>query len=509
MKITNNLLTINKIVLNLIVIATVLIVGCSKSFLNVPPQAQQPTQQFWQSQSDATEAVNAIYANLRSWNETAFAAIAIEGYASDDAATGSAPTDGSYSSMNCYDNFTVTSADPNGQLDGFWTGQYQEINLCNQVLDNVDTMKTVDAALKARYLLEAKFVRAYSYFRLVRAFGDVPLYLHVPADASQYNIARTPKAQVYTAIEQDLTDAAAGLPSSYTGADVGRATKWAALSLHAMVALYQQKWSDVVTYTNQVIQSNQFSLFPNFEQLYRIPNQNSSESIFEIQCAAINGNAAASTSQYSQVQMPRGVSWGGWGYNVPTQDLVNEFETGDARLNATVIFQGVPTVEGDVVPAPAINPMYSYKAYVPSSYYSSTFTPGCQQNVRVIRYASVLLWNAEANNELGNSSAALASLELVRARARAYSINNGAVAGTLPQVTATDKTTLRTAIQHERRVELAFDFFESRYFDLVRWGLASAKLGSLGWKANKNEVWPIPQKEIDLSSKVLTQNQGY
>jgi hypothetical protein len=119
------------------------------------------------------------------------------------------------------------------------------------------------------------------------------------------------------------------------------------------------------------------------------------------------------------------------------------------------------------------------------------------------------LWNAEANNELGNNTAALASLEVVRARARAYSIANGAPAGTLPKVTSTDQGALRTAIQHERRVELGMDFFESRYFDLVRWGLASTQLGSLGWKAGKNEVWPIPQSEIDLSSNLLTQNTGY
>lgn len=508
MKIKNSLSVINKAVFSLIIITTVLATGCSKSFLNVPPQAQQPTEQFWQSQSDAAAAVNAIYANLRTFNETAFPAIAVESMASDDATKGSTASDATF--MNNFDGFTITSADEGGQLGFFWSGQYQEINLCNQVLDNVDTMSTVDASLKNRYLSEAKFVRAFSYFRLVRAFGDVPLRLHVPAGASEYNVPRSAKEDVYAAIEQDLTDAAAGLPSSYTGADVGRATKGAALALHAMVALYQQKWSDVVSYTNSIIQSNQYSLFSDYEQLFRIPNENSSESVFEIQCAETPNNPDAETSQFSQVQMPRDVAWGGWGFNIPTQDLVNEFETGDARLNATVIFPGVPTVEGDLVPAPGTNPMYSYKPYVPSSYFSTALlNPGCQQNVRVIRYASVLLWNAEANNELGNTSAALASLEQVRSRARNFSIANGAPSSVLPPVTTTDQAALRTAIQHERRVELGMDFFESRYFDLVRWGLAANKLGALGWKANKNEVWPVPQSEIDLSAGSLTQNQGY
>lgn len=505
MKIKNIFLHFNKIVISLIILITGLLVGCSKSFLTVPPQGQQPSQQFWQSQADATASVNAIYASLRGWNQTAFAAIAIESTGSDDAAKGSTSGDATF--LNSYDQFTITSSDEGGQLGGFWSGQYQEINLCNQVLDNIPAIN-MDATLKARYILEAKFVRAYSYFRLVRAFGDVPLRLHVPADASQYNIPRSTKAQVYAAIEQDLNDAAAGLPSVYNGADVGRATKGAALALHAMVALYEKKWSDVVSYTNTIMQSNTYSLFPNYEQMYRVANNNSSESIFEIQCAATPSNPAAETSQYSQVQMPRGVSWGGWGFNVPTLDLVNEFEKGDARLNATVIFQGVATVEGDLVPSPATNPFYNYKAYVPSALFSTALqNPGCQQDVRAIRFASVLLWNAEANNELGNTTPALASLEQVRGRARVYAISNGAPIGTLAKVTTTDQAALRTAIQHERRTELGMDFFESRYFDLVRWGLAATKLP--GWKANKNEVWPIPQSEIDLSVGILTQNPGY
>jgi hypothetical protein len=472
------------------------IAGCKKSFLDVPPQGQQPTQQFWQSQGDATKAINAMYANLRSWPLVAFAPIAVESLGSDDAEKGSDPGDATF--MNDFDNFTATSTE--GQLSDFWNGEYQQINLCNQVLDNIPAIN-MDATLKARYLLEAKFLRAYCYFRLVRAFGDVPLRLHVPKDASEYNIPRTPKAQVWAAIEQDLIDAA-GLPNSYTGAaDVGRSTKGAALALHAKVSMYQGKWNDVKTYTDQVISLGIYSLFPNFEKLFRVENKNSSESIFEIQCALIPGNPAASNSQYSQVQGVRGVTGGGWGFNVPTTDLVNEFESGDPRLNATIIFRGTNTVEGDAIPNTVPNPMYNYKSYVPFTMYVSGYNEGCQQNIRVIRYADVLLMNAEANNELGNSASALTSLNAVRARARA---GNNSI---LPNVTFTTQAALRTAIWHERRVELAMEF--DRYFDVIRQGRGLAVFGIKGWKANKNEVWPIPQSEIDLSAGTLTQNPGY
>jgi hypothetical protein len=133
---------------------------------------------------------------------------------------------------------------------------------------------------------------------------------------------------VYSAIEQDLTDAAAVLPQSYTGADLGRATKGAALAMHAKVAMYLGHWNDVLNYTNQVMGLG-YNLYTDFGSLFRVDKENCSESIFEIQCALISGNSGASNSQYSQVQGVRGVTGGGWGFNVPTDDLVSAFEAGD------------------------------------------------------------------------------------------------------------------------------------------------------------------------------------
>ncbi|MBE7171477.1 MAG: RagB/SusD family nutrient uptake outer membrane protein [Williamsia sp.] len=479
-----------------LLLAIVVMIGCKKSFLNVPQQAQVPVAQFWNNASDAQKAVSAAYANLRNYDNTAFPAIAVESIGSDDAEKGSSPNDASF--MNQYDAFTIDPAE--GQLLGFYRAQYANINFANQNLDHIPAI-SMDETLKARYLAESKFIRAYSYFRLVRAFGDVPLRLTLPKNSvTDFNIPRTPKAQVWAAIEQDLTDAAAVLPQSYPATDIGRATKGAALALHAKVALYQKKWTDVVTYTTQVMGLG-YSLFPNFEKLFRVENENNSESIFELQNAIVPGNSGASNSQYSQVQGVRGSTGGGWGFNVPTQDLVNEFEPGDPRRNATIIFRGTTTAEGDVIPAVGDNPMYNYKSYVPFNMFVSGFPEGSQQNVRVLRYADVLLMNAEAANELGQTATALASLEQVRARAR------GGNAAILPKVTTTDQNTLRTAIYHERRVELAMEF--DRYFDVIRQGRAAAVFGPKGWKPNKNEVWPVPQSEIDLSSGVLTQNPGY
>lgn len=470
--------------------------GCKKSFLDVPPQAQTPSEQFWKTADDASQAVNAIYANLRVWEQVAFAAIAIESLGSDESEKGSSPGDASF--LNLYDNFTVTATQ--GQLNDFWVGQYRSINLCNQVLDNVPDI-AMDQTLKNRYFAEAKFIRAYNYFRLVRAFGGVPLRLKLPADASEYNIPRSTKEEVYTAIEQDLTDAATMLPQTYGAADIGRATKGAALALHAKVAMYQKKWPEVLTLTNQVMGLG-YSLFPNYEQLFRIANENSSESVFEIQAAAYPSIPGAGNSQYSQVQGVRGVSGGGWGFHVPTQELANAYEPNDPRRDATIIFRGETTPEGDAIPLAGDNPMYNQKSYVPFGLNPPGMTEGAEQNIRVIRYADVLLMNAEAANEIGgaaNITQALNSLNLVRARARGSNPLT-----VLPPVTVTDQAALRTAIWHERHVELAMEF--DRYFDVIRQGRAAAVFGPKGFVAGKNELWPIPQNEIDLSAGVLIQN---
>ncbi|PWS30641.1 RagB/SusD family nutrient uptake outer membrane protein [Pedobacter paludis] len=468
--------------------------ACKKDFLNVDPQAQQPAVTFWKSQDDATKAVNAIYGNLRSWENTAFPALAVESIPGDDAEKGSSVNDASY--LNNFDNYSASSTE--GQFQGFWTGQYQNINLCNQVLANIPAIN-MDASLKARYLAEAKFVRAYSYFRLVRAFGDVPLRLSLPKDASEFNIPRTPKAQVWAAIEKDLDDAAAGLPQSYPITDLGRATKGAALALHAKVAMYQAKWDQVLSFTNTVMTLG-YDLFPNYEQSFRLNNENNIESIFEIQCEIKQNIAGSATSQYSQVQGVRGTV-AGWGFNVPTATLAAAYEAGDTRRDATIIFRGETTPEGDIIPATGDNPMYNQKSYVPFSLIITGFNEGAQQNVRVMRFADVLLMNAEAANELGNPTQAKTSLNRVRARAR------GGVSGVLPDVTSTDKDAIRQAIWKERQVELAME--SDRYFDVIRQGRGTAVFGTKGWKAGKNEVWPIPSTEIDLSAGTLTQNPGY
>lgn len=469
--------------------------ACKKSFLDVEPQGQRTAQSFWKTQEDATQAVNAIYGNLRSAGQVGIASVAVESLGSDDADPGAKQSD--LPEMYQFDNFSVTSS--NQFVGSFWAGLYGEINLCNQVLDNVDTMPTVDATLKARYLAEAKFIRAYCYFRLVRAYGGVPLHLKVPNKPEEFNRSRSTSTEVWTAIEKDLTDAESVLPVTYSSpTDIGRATKGAAQALHAKVAMYQKKWSDVKTFTDAVINSGAYSLFNNYASLFSITNKLSSESVFEIQADLIIGaenGASFPWSQNSECQTPENQN--GWGWNVPSLDLLDAFalDNDNNRMNATVIM--VPeTVGGDnIIQSGNNNSRYNQKSYVPSSFYISGYPRGCQKNILAIRYADVLLMNAEANNESGNAALAAATLNMVRTRAG------------LPATTATEQADLRTAIWNERRLELAME--NDRYFDVIRQGRAAAIFGTKGWTANKNEVWPIPYNEILLSGGKLSQNQGY
>ncbi|AKD05694.1 hypothetical protein PKOR_12800 [Pontibacter korlensis] len=468
--------------------------SCSEDFLDVEPEGEPVGEEFFQTPEHALLAVNSIYGNLREWNVSAFAHLAITTIASDNAEKGSVPGDAGF--MEEYDNFTLTATE--GQLNGYWNGQYQAINLANQVLSNVPLI-SMDEALKERLLAEAKFFRAYHYFNLVRTFGGVPLRLSVPQpgqqeDPATLNLPRASREEVYAQIVQDLTEASQVLPATYPAAERGRATKGAALGMLAKVQLYQENWQEVVNLANQV-EGLGYTLAEDYYSIFRIAGEHNAESIFEIEAQTIPGNCSASNSQWAEVQGVRGQF--GWGFVEPTEDLVNAFEEGDERLDATILFRGETTPEGDVITEAAPNPRYNQKAYVPS-FVTNECGYAKDQNIRILRFAEVLLMRAEAANELGDTQQALDDLNRVRVRAG------------LEPIESASQEELRQIIWHERRVELALENGD-RFFDLVRQGRAAEVLQAHGkqFTPGKNELFPIPQQQIILSNGILTQNPGY
>jgi hypothetical protein len=461
--------------------------SCSK-FLEVAPQGQPLTTQFFQNQTDASAAVASCYAKMREYNTVAFNWFSVAVYPGDDVDKGSTPGDGDYLNDYIYFRFTATS----GDHERIWTAEYQQINLCNQVIANVPGI-SMDATLRARYVGEAQFLRALAYFNLVRAFGGVPLHTKPAETAEELNIARATRDEVYALLISDLTAAAASLPAAYGTADIGRVTKGAALTLLAKVQLYQKNYAASLAASDQVLTLG-YSLVPNFYEMFRIRGENGPESVFEVQCTTLPGNCDASNSYWALSQAPRPQF--GWGFCTPTADLENAFEPGDQRKAGTIMYRGTTTPEGDSISLQNSNERYSMKAYVPNSVTKACLY-GADQNIRILRYAETLLLNAEAANELGQNTKALDGVNKIRVRA-----------GLAPLPGGLSQDALRQAIWKERRVELALEYGD-RFFDLVRQGRAATVLKSRGFVAGKNEVFPIPLSQIQLSGGKLTQNPGY
>lgn len=428
--------------------------------------------------------------------------LAMNNFRSDDSEKGSSPSDGADWGV-IYDQFQYVK--DHWSSNTYWDQHYVLIGQANTALQLADSLKLTDAASLVN-IAEARFFRAFAYFDLVRAFGEVPkidFRVYNPSDSKK------PKAKVseiYALIDADLAYAEANLPATWAAKYIGRLTNGAAKSLHAKTMLYRQNWSGALTLCQQVINSGLYSLQSDYAKIFTDAGENSSESIWEIQ-AHVGANGSDNYfSWYAIAQGVRGAGeWDlGWGWNTPTEELVSAFDANDPRKNATILYSGqADGVYGKVLPSfPGIPRKYwNKKVYPDPAMQAATGNrQGGWINQREIRYADVLLMAAEAANEVGGAAnAALAAnyLEQIRARAR-----KGA-AGVLPPIAFVDQAQMRTAIQNERRFELAME--GERFYDLVRWGLAQAVLGGQGYQ-NKHRYYPIPQPAIDFAGGVLVQN---
>lgn len=389
----------------------------------------------------------------------------------------------------------------NDNLTSIWRFLYEGVNRANYLEENKDKL---DFEGKEALYGEVYFLRAYYYFDLVRMFGDVPLFVDKRLDASASGtLERTAKSEVYAQIETDLLAAIAALPSST--AQKGRATKYAAQALLGKVYLYQEKFAEAANVLESVI--GNYSLVNNYLDQFLKTGENGPESIFEVQHSnESNWYDWGFVPQGSEGNFgiihngPRAYSGpayaSGWSFNVPTQKLVDSYEDGDSRKDATILDieawaneTGASYSEG-----------YKHTGYFNHKYIPRAGESGAQTelnyltNYRAIRYADVLLMAAEANNRGGiNDAKALNYVNRVRERAFGNSDHNLNLSG----------TNLTTAIYAERNFELAME--GHRFFDLVRTGQAAANID--GFVSGKHEVFPIPQQEVDISG--LTQNPGY
>ena len=436
---------------------------------------------------------------------------AFHNFRSDDSEKGSSPSDGA-EWVAPFDNFAYVK--DLWASNFYWEAHYRLINQANTALQTADSLGLTNDANSRVNIAEARFFRAFVYFDLVRAFGEVPLIDFRVYTASQANKPKATIPQIYTLIDADLQYAIANLPVVWGSKYPGRLTRGAANALQAKAYLFRGNFSAALAHCNAVISSSQYSLFSSYHGIFKDAGENCSESILEWQNYMGPNRTDDYGSWYGTCQGVRAATstgWNlGWGWNTPTDELVNSYEAGDPRKNATILFSGQSDDPayggyGGTLPAyPAIVPRkyWNKKVYADPAVRASTgWLDGAYWiNQRVIRYADVLLMAAECLNEIGGSSneaQAVNYLEQVRKRARAGG------SGILPPVPFVSKTQFRNAIKQERRAELALE--GERFYDLVRWGDAITVLGPLGY-TNRCRFYPIPQPEIDRSGGVLIQN---
>lgn len=477
-----------------------LVFACSEDFLTKSPEDSINTSNFFQIETDAVTAINGAYQplqwpklyNMRMWTTDIMAGNSIVGAGGG--------TDGIETQDEA--NF-VTASDNQGVLD-LWRGPWPGILRCNIILQKVPEM-TISETVKNRVLGEAYFLRAHYYFILVRFFGDVPLTLKPVEPGDDLRPFRTPKADVYKQIISDLNQAITLLPpkEQYSGNDVGRASKGSATGMLAKVYLTLGDWQKVVDLCDQV-KGLGYSLNANYGDNFSSSTENSNESLFEIQYVSDAGmgfwDNENQASWLSTFTGPRGSDLvaGGWGWNQPTQEFMNSYETGDLRKDVTAFYDGCPKFDGkDYKKSWSMTGFNLRKFLVPLSAVSSY--DNSPLNFPVLRYADVLLMKAEALNELGRTTEAAAPLNEVRTRAG------------LGNVTGLAKDAFRAKVLNERRMELAFE--GQRWFDLVRinngqYGIDFLKSIGKSNMSSKFLLFPVPQKERDANPN-LTQNTGY
>jgi len=530
----------NKFKLGIVTISIItLFFSTSCVDLNVTPYDQISDIQYWKKSEAAVDALNTCYTNLMSAQEVLFS----------DATTDNAYCKGGVDQAIGNGSFSTSDS----YVQSVWSSKYAGIRNCNILLDNIDKVPSLSADLKSRYIAEAKVIRAYLYFELYSRFGDVPYFTKTISIGESQSIARTPKAQIVTGLLADLNDILTNnyLPESYPATDKGRITRYAAMALEARILLFDGRYAEVKTVTDKLM--GKFTLFPSYEGLFYASNEGNSEVILDIQYML--------TTRENNVEytfLPP--SMGGYSQLAPLQELVDSyiatdglpigqstvysdskpFLNRDPRLAATIIYTGNSYLLADgslkVINCDKGSNKDGYgfsSDCTPTGYYlkkywdkdnSTIVKLSSGLNIILIRYADILLMNAEASAVNGTMDATTWDATIKQLRVRAGFTNPSA----LNFPAGSSQQDLIDIVRRERRSELAFEGL--RHNDIVRWQTAETVLN--GWchglKTNdivgtdngfvqiekrifnkaKHYLWPIPQTERDLNAN-LTQNSNW
>jgi len=488
-----------RIKLGIIFITSLLVLNsCSDDYLDESKIYAEDSESYFNSESDYYNALVGAYDPLQS----TFINVLMGEIASNNTlAGGESATD--VPGYHQIDDMTHTPV--NAQLQNLWSWMYGGVNRAAYIIEFKDKINFTG---KDVYIAEASFLRAYYNFELVKWFGDIPIKPEGRFTlGDEKTLPRSPKAEVYQLIEKDLKYAIANL--SYTAPQIGRATKGAAEALLGKVYLFQDKFNEASIVLESAINNGPYVLDTDYNKIFEFAGENGSGSVFEVQYTDTAG-AGFGCLQCSEGNVAVGFQGvrgyqgdlftSGFSFNIPTQDVVDQFEAGDNRKDVAIL-----DIEAWAVSSGAL----FTKGFDHTGFYNRKYLPRKRStdaagdlnltnpnNYRAIRFADVLLMAAEAFNRKNTPNEGKARTYLNMVRARAFGNVTNAV--TLSGQTLTD------AIYHERRVELVGE--GHHFFDLVRTGRGA---NIPGFSVGKNEVFPIPIEEIQFSQGNWTQNTGY
>lgn len=553
----------------IVLTTTIVFSGCSEDFLDKPiPPGQQTDATLYKTADGLNYLLNLGFMGLSEYFDTdahfPICHLTLGSIRSDDAGSGK----GVVLYWEAFDINNFLLFEDNLFVYGLYKSHYLSIRYCNAVINNADFALENPGEDKERVrnlVAQAKTLRAFNYFSLARAFGDVVLIL----DESITKRPRDPVIEAYNQTVNDLKETIASgalkRRDELSSEQLGQITIGAARAILAKTYMYmaaeepenaEEYYRSAYNEAKIVIESGEYQLYSNYGDLWQFDSQFGPESIFEIGYPEPGENFLqhhwwASWMRPLYIYKPgtrqrMGTdSYRGWGHNTPTQDFVNAFEEGDPRLHWSVWFPGDSTAgltEGEELHEicfVASETGYYFRKTTPEE-----FIPSVKSflGFKIYRYADLLLIGAEAGNETGETADALAWLEMVRNRARTtpapFGHESDKIEGVPAEVTTANQAELREIIRHERRVELGSE--GDRFYDLKRWhGTHGYDLREIIEAANmvpgpdylvtenenlsgqprqpenvnidlpKHLLLPIPKAEMLINSGVIKQNEGY
>lgn len=572
-------------IISVFIAISLLLIACGEDFLDFQPKGTL-TKDDVLAAENANALATAAYAAIGNdfWNGPITSMWVYGSVRSDDAYKGGGSVQDQFL-INTFEQYNLTQADAGDYLPDTWETLYKAISRANLAIQGLTGITDAEVPERTVRLAEMRFLRGHAHFVGKLIWKYIP---YIDETLSDEDILQTSNRdlsndELWNKIAEDFQFAINNLP--VTQPEVGRANQLAAKAYLAKLRLYQayeqddnynvinintSRLEEVVSLTNDVINSGMYSLQPDFAENFLYGYDNGPESIFAIQHSIDDGTSIGRLSMATSLNYSLAPQYGCCWFHIPSQNMVNAFKTDDNGLPMFDTFNDVTLTDAELVPDGApVDPRIDHTIgiqghpfkYQPDVLYDHSWERaaaiyggfgnmkeqqaadcscfkkigpfyGSSVNTIIIRYADVLLWQAEALIELGRHNEALPLINMLRARAKNSTVKTKQLDGSDPSNYQVEEyvdgvnidwtqENARLAMQWERRLEFAME--SPRFFDLVRWGIAAetlnaylavektrkAFLSSAQFTKGRDEYYPIPQREIDFTKGLYVQNPGY